>query len=45
MITSRDEPTAQTTPPLTADALGQVIRGTLPQDRRPDPGDDVSAMT
>jgi AcrR family transcriptional regulator len=32
MLTARDAPTAQTAPPLTADAIGQVIRGALPRD-------------
>ncbi len=35
MITARDQPTPQTAPPLTADDLTQVVRGTLPSDEYP----------
>ena len=35
MVTARDQPTLQTVPPLTADDLTQVIRGTLPPDKYP----------
>jgi AcrR family transcriptional regulator len=35
MVTARDQPTPQTAPPLTADDLTRVIRGTLPPHESP----------